>query len=88
MEIGHTAGRFYTKTGSGEAELLYRMTDQKTMSIYHTFVPEEARGKGVAEQLALEAFSYAKEKGLKVRPDCPYITYFLEKHKELCDMSV
>ncbi len=88
MEIGHTAGRFFTKIGEREAELLYRMVDQKTMSIYHTFVPEEARGKGVADMLALAAFAYAKEKGMKVRPDCPYIPHFLEKHPELKEHSV
>jgi len=70
------------KTEHGEAELLYKI-DGKTMSIYHTLVPEEDRGKGLAEKLAYAAFSLAREKGLKVRPDCSYITHFLEVNSEM-----
>ncbi|MDE1855047.1 MAG: N-acetyltransferase [Candidatus Micrarchaeota archaeon] len=82
MEIKHTSGRFYAKTEHGEAELLYSKIDSKTISVYHTFTPQEDRGQGVAELLATAVFEFAKEKGLKVKPDCPYIPQFLEKHKE------
>ncbi len=86
--ILHTAGRFYTRTVYGEAELLYKVLDGNIMSIYHTFVPELARGKGLAAKLASEAFKFAREKGYKVRPDCPYIPYFVEKHPELKSQTV
>ncbi len=82
MEIKHTDGRFYSETEHGEAELLYSKIDEKTLSFYHTFTPEADRGKGVAEKLAIAAFEYARAHGFKVRPDCPYIPRFLEKHKE------
>lgn len=87
MNILHKDGRFYLETPSGDAELLYRILGS-TMSIYHTFVPESERGKGIAEKMAFEAFDFAKKKGLKVRPDCPYIIRFLEKHAELRAYSV
>ena len=82
MEISHTGSRFYMKTPHGEAELLYRI-DGNVMSIYHTFVPEEDRGKGLAEKLSLSAFEFAEKNKLKVSPDCPYIKHFIEKHKIL-----
>ncbi len=82
MEIKHEPGRFFAKTQHGTAELLYSQVDAKTLSFYHTFTPDEDRGKGIAEELATAAFEYAKEKGFKVRPDCPYIPHFLEKHSE------
>jgi predicted GNAT family acetyltransferase len=82
MEIKHAPGRFYAKTGSSTAELLYSKVDGKTISAYHTFTPEEERGKGIAEQLTTAVFEYAKENGLMVRPDCPYVSHFLRKHKE------
>lgn len=88
MEIKHTNGRFYAKTAHGEAELLYSKVDSKTINVYHTFTPEEDRGKGVAEQLSIAAFEYAKKNGLRVRPDCPYIPHFLEKHKEWLSYAV
>lgn len=88
MKILHSKGkRFYMKTANGEAELSYRIND-RVMSVYHTFVPEEERGKGIAEMLAMKAFDYAIEKKLRLRPDCPYISHFLEKHTELKRYSV
>ncbi|MEM3781697.1 MAG: GNAT family N-acetyltransferase [Candidatus Micrarchaeaceae archaeon] len=81
-EVKHEKGRFYEKTEHGEAVLLYKPAGKAKINIYHTFVPEEDRGKGIAERLARAAFEYAKEKGLKVIPGCPYISYFVEKHKE------
>lgn len=81
MDIQHNKeGRFYVKTAHGEAELLYDVKDGKVMRIYHTFTPEEDRGKGIAENLAEEAFKFAEKNGFKVRPDCPYITHFVEKN--------
>ena len=64
------------------AELLYSKIGKSTISIYHTFTPKEDRGQGTAERLAAAAFEYAKENGMKIRPDCPYIPRFLSKHKE------
>lgn len=87
MEVKHQDGRFCVATSGGEAELLYRI-EGGVMPIYHTFVPESERGKGIAEVLAVAAFDFAKEKKLKVKPDCPYILHFLEKHPELKALSV
>lgn len=82
MEIkNHESGRISMKTEHGEAELLYRIHGN-VMSIYHTFTPPDDRGSGVAAKLAEKAFGLAKEKGLKVRPDCPYIGHFVEKRNE------
>lgn len=82
MEIKHDPGRMHTKTWHGEAELLYKI-NRNIMSIYHTFVPDEDRGMGIAEKLANEAFGYAIKNKLQVSPDCPYIKRFLEKHEEM-----
>lgn len=87
MEVKHVEGKFYMATPGGEAELLYRI-EGNIMVIYHTFVPESERGKGLAEKLAFPAFEFAKEKSMKVRPDCPYIPKFIEKHPELREYSV
>jgi predicted GNAT family acetyltransferase len=87
MEIVHENERFFIVTPGGDAELLYK-TEGNVMSIYHTFVPDSERGKGVAEKLAFAAFEFAKERELKVRPDCPYIQRFLEKHNEWKEFSI
>ncbi len=76
------SGRFFVKTEHGEAELNYRMINDKIMSIYHTFTPPEDRGKGIADSMATEAFRFAEKSGFKIRPDCPYIPEFVKKHVE------
>ncbi len=88
MEIKHGKGRFYIKTEHGEAELLYKDVGKSTISIYHTFTPEADRGHGVAEQMAIAAYEYVKKNKLKVRPDCPYVTHFLEKHSEWQEWTI
>ena len=87
LDIRHGKGRFFIITNSGEAELLYDLDKKdKIMSIYHTFVPDAERGKGIAEELAVKAFELAKRNGVLVKPDCEYIRHFILKHKELENM--
>ena len=82
MEVNHSKNRFYIKTPYGNAELLYKINGN-VMSIYHTFVPEKERGKGISKELAAAAFAFAKKNKLKVSPDCSYIKHYVELNKEL-----
>jgi hypothetical protein len=81
------AGRLSLCTEHRDAEMLYSISSG-AMSIYHTYTPEQERGNGIAERMAAHAFVMAKRRGLKVRPDCPYMVHFLEEHKELRGMAV
>lgn len=83
MDVQHTDGKFFAVIEGKEAILLYRINGNK-MDIYDTFTPHELRGRGIAEQLAIAAFNYAKENRLTVIPSCPYISEtFLKRHQEL-----
>jgi len=88
LKIMKTRNKFYVKTEHGEAVLLYKSEGKGKINMYHTFVPDEDRGKGIAEKLAFAAFEYAKENKLKVIPGCTYISYFVQKHPEFNDMIV
>ena len=69
-----------------QAELLYKL-DGKIMDLYHTFTPEELRGKGLAERLTKAAFEFAEKSKLKIRPSCSYVKdVFLKKHPEWMDI--
>lgn len=50
-------------------------------NIYHTFVDESLRGKGIASMLVKEAVNYIKEKNGKVIASCSYANKWLEKNK-------
>ena len=74
--------RFCVALQGYEACLMYRGSGQE-MDLYHTYVPEVFRGRGVAERLCKAAFEYAKANGLPVIPSCSYISgAYLKRHPE------
>lgn len=81
--------RFVTALPDGsEAELVYA-EEGKRLNFYHTYVPEAYRTEGVAEQVVLAGFAYARKEGYKVVPSCPYVgRAFLRKHPEFQDLIV
>ena len=77
------AGSRFCVTRQGyEACLMYRRTG-KELDLYHTYVPEVFRGRGVAEQLCKVAFEYAQREGFTVVPSCSYVSgAYLKRHPE------
>lgn len=74
--------RFCVQLEGYEACLMYRLQGQ-SLDLYHTYVPEVFRGRGIAEKLCREAFEYAKANGLTVIPSCSYIAgAYLKRHPE------
>ena len=74
--------RFCVKLEGYEACLMYRLSGRE-LDLYHTYVPEVFRGRGVAEKLCKAAFEYAKANGLTVLPSCSYISgAYLKRHPE------
>lgn len=52
------------------------------MTIWHTEVAKDQRGKGIGLELVRTAFQYAKENGLKVDVICPLANHVVGKHPE------
>lgn len=74
--------RFRASLQGFEACLMYRLSG-KEIDLYHTYVPEAFRGRGVADKLCRAAFEYAKANGLTVLPSCSYISEaYLKRHTE------
>jgi predicted GNAT family acetyltransferase len=57
--------------------------DGKTITFTHTVVPAALEGRGIGSALAKAALTSARERGLAVVPQCPFIRGYLEKHPEL-----
>lgn len=71
--VEHEEGVFRSR-GWEDAILQYSLCDGgAVMDLYHTYVPDAWRGKGVAAKLAAAACEYAKERGMTIRPSCSYI---------------
>lgn len=75
-----------TLPDQSEAELRYRQQGA-VLDFYHTVVPEAYRAEGVAEQVVLAGFRYARQHRLRVAPSCPYVSRgFLRHHPECQDL--
>jgi predicted GNAT family acetyltransferase len=83
-EIIHDADdlRFYAKIGAEEAELTYTYPEEGVMDFDHTYVPDEARGQGIASQLVKAGLDFAKAQGNKVIPSCPVVEAYTKRHPE------
>lgn len=77
---GHMAFEDYEffTTSDGEPGIAY----------LHTEVPKELGGRGIAGFLAKYLLDYAAENNLRVKPICPFIKSYIDKHPEYQDNSV
>ena len=88
MEINHNTQkqRFTLGLEDKEAVLSYKL-EEKVMNILSVVVLLEFRGKGLAEEITLYAFNYAKDNNYGVIPTCPYVrNKFLREHPEFNPM--
>jgi uncharacterized protein len=52
----------------------------------HTLVPPAIEGKGVGSKLIRAALDSARDQGLKVVPQCPFVAAYIERHPEYRDL--
>jgi predicted GNAT family acetyltransferase len=67
------ASRFVVELDGAEAYLRYRQVDEDTVDFRSTFVPQEFRGRGLAERIVRAAFAWAATEALRVIPSCSYV---------------
>lgn len=73
MEIKSETNRFYIEESDIlVGEIGITKIDDSTISIDHTFVNENYRGKGLARKLLDAALEYADKNNLKIVPVCSY----------------
>jgi uncharacterized protein len=65
--------------------LTYSEQDGK-LFLLHTEVPEALEGQGIAGRLVRTALDYAREKGEKVVPFCPFARSWIQRHQEYADL--
>lgn len=85
LTINADAHRLEMEVEGHIAFIDYKLTADKLFLI-HTEVPRELEGRGVARAIVEKAFQFAKDKGYKVVPICPYIQSYLKKHREWDDL--
>jgi predicted GNAT family acetyltransferase len=88
MNIHHNAANqeFTTGPADQQAELAYSLPAAGVIDFVHTFVPENQRGQGVADELAQAGLAYARQQHLKVRTSCPFMADYVQQHQQYADL--
>lgn len=80
-------GRYAVATADGQdAYLTYVRSSPDHIAIDYSFVPPQARGRGVAAMLVLRAVQDARESGTSVTPVCGYVAAEFRRHKDWQDV--
>jgi len=70
---GHVAFSQYKRTGD-------------VFEIRHTEVPPALNGKGIGSRLVRGLLDLVRAEGAKVRPLCPFVRGYIDKHPEYADL--
>jgi predicted GNAT family acetyltransferase len=62
--------------------------DGDVITFTHTVVPSSLQGMGVGSRLILGALTDARDRGLRVRPQCPFVAAYIAKHPEWQNLRV
>lgn len=81
------AGAFYIKEDEKLlAEMTYHWRNDQVFVIDHTEVSEKLAGKGVGKQLVSAAVEFARTKGYKIIPVCPFAKKVFERTNDYADV--
>ncbi len=56
------------------------------VTVTHTEVPKELGGKGIGSRLARGLLDLVRGEGARVKPLCPFVKGYIEKHPEYADL--
>jgi predicted GNAT family acetyltransferase len=87
QEESGSKGRFFIHDGKTDiAELTYSKAGEDRIIIDHTHVDESHRGEDLGKKMVYKAVDYARKKGLKIIPLCPFANSVFKKHQEIQDV--
>lgn len=82
-EEGERRSRYVVRLpGGAEAELTYGRGEGNVLVADHTYVPNEFRGRGIAEILVQHLIADAEREGTRILPLCSYVAVQFERHPE------
>jgi uncharacterized protein len=83
---GHKGMFFIKQEGHRVAEMTYVWAGTDRFIIDHTGVDEILKGKGAGKQLVANAVAFARQKGVRILPLCPFAKHVFETVPEFQDV--
>jgi predicted GNAT family acetyltransferase len=78
--------RFEIDLGDGSLAIAEYRLHPDRITFTHTEVPRANEGRGLGSALIRYALGWARERGLKVKPICPFFTAYIKNHPEEQDL--
>jgi uncharacterized protein len=60
----------------------YRTKDPTLIVFTHTEIDDAFEGRGLGSALVRTALDTARDRGLSVRPDCPFVRAYIARHPD------
>ncbi len=91
MEVLHEdngkKGSFFIRVNDEkQAEMTYTWAGTERIIIDHTEVNDALRGKSAGKQMLMKTVEFAREKGIKIIPLCPFAKSVFQKVPEIRDV--
>jgi predicted GNAT family acetyltransferase len=84
VDAGHS---YEARTPDGEvAGSAFYEVDGTVITFTHTEVSPVHEGKGVGGTLVRAALDDVRGRGLRVRPQCPFVAAWIDKHPDYADL--
>jgi uncharacterized protein len=80
------AGRWEARVGDDLAGFLAYVLRPGEVTLIHTEVDPAFEGRGIGSRLARTALEDARERGIRVVPECPFVRAYLRRHPEHRDL--
>lgn len=77
--------RFEMAVDGVTAFVAYRR-EGDVLALVHTEVPQALSGRGVGSALARGTLDLIRAAGIKIRPLCPFIAAFIQRHPNYADL--
>ena len=87
LKINDNKGAFYIEVeGKQEAMMTFVYAGEDKIIIDHTEVNLGNEGKGFGKKMVIKAVEFAREKGIKILPLCPFAKSVFDKTPEFRDV--
>ena len=87
LKINDNKGAFYIEVeGIQEALMTFVFAGEDKIIIDHTEVNPGNEGKGFGKKMVTKAVEFAREKGIKILPICPFAKSVFDKTPEFRDV--
>ena len=79
QDDGKKGAFFVEEEGKRVAEMVYTWAGKERFIVEHTEVDESLEGKGVGKQLVHHVVEFARTKGVKLIPLCPFTKAVIDR---------